>query len=124
LSEPEKIKVDYKKLKAQGKKILDRVNEVRQQSLEAGDPAALPNGGWSMPVRLTIVNDEFGAEFSRRVFEDGTPATIEIYKRDIKGPDVVFETIEAKVKGYKIDAEWEYVYPEDEDEEEEGDEDE
>jgi DNA-binding transcriptional ArsR family regulator len=28
LSEPEKIKVDYKKLKAQGKKILDRVNEV------------------------------------------------------------------------------------------------
>ena len=56
-------------------RILDRVNEVRQQSLEAGDPSALPNGGWSMPVRLTIVNDEFGAEFSRRVFEDGTPET-------------------------------------------------
>jgi len=50
-------------------------------------------------------------------FEDGTPATIEIYKRDIKGPDVVFDTIETEVKGDKIEAEWEYVYVEDDDEE-------
>jgi len=49
-------------------------------------------------------------------FEDDTPATIEIYKQDIKGPDVVFDTIETEVKGDKIETEWEYVYPEEEDE--------
>lgn len=45
-------------------------------------------------------------------FEDGTKATIEIYKRDIKGADAVFETIETKVKSKKVEAEWEYKYPE------------
>jgi uncharacterized Zn-binding protein involved in type VI secretion len=41
-------------------------------------------------------------------FEDGTKATIEIYKRDIKGADAVIETIEAKVKSKKVEVEWEY----------------
>ena len=42
-------------------------------------------------------------------FKDGTKATIEIYKRDITGPDVVFDTIELKVQGGKVETEWEYV---------------
>jgi len=46
-------------------------------------------------------------------FEDGTEATIEIYKRDIKGPDEVIETIEVDVKNKKIEEEWEYEYDED-----------
>ena len=45
-------------------------------------------------------------------FEDGTKATIEIYKRDIKGADAVVETIETKVKNKKVETEWEYKYPE------------
>jgi hypothetical protein len=53
-------------------------------------------------------------------FEDGTKATIMIFKRDIKGPDVVIDSIDIKVKSGKIDKEWEYVFPEnDEDEEQE-----
>ncbi len=51
-------------------------------------------------------------------FEDGTAATIEIYKRDIIGADAVIDTIETKVKNKKVEAEWEYKYPEDEDESE------
>jgi uncharacterized Zn-binding protein involved in type VI secretion len=50
-------------------------------------------------------------------FEDGTKATVQIYKRDISGPDVVFETIETEVKSQKIEWEWEYKMPEISDEE-------
>lgn len=46
-------------------------------------------------------------------FEDGTKATIEIYKRDIKGADAVIKTIETNVKNKKVEAEWEYEYNED-----------
>jgi uncharacterized Zn-binding protein involved in type VI secretion len=42
-------------------------------------------------------------------FKDGTMATFEIYKRDLKGADVVVETIAAEVKGGKVEDEWEYV---------------
>lgn len=44
-------------------------------------------------------------------FDNGTPALIEIYKRDIKGPDVLFKTIETKVQNNKIEEEWEYCLP-------------
>ena len=50
-------------------------------------------------------------------FEDGTKATFEVYKRDLKGADMVIETIESEVKGEKVEDEWEYVYPEEEDNE-------
>jgi hypothetical protein len=46
-------------------------------------------------------------------FEDGTKATVQIHKRDIRGPDVVVDTFEKKVSGGKIEEEWEYVYLED-----------
>jgi uncharacterized Zn-binding protein involved in type VI secretion len=45
-------------------------------------------------------------------FDNGKPAVIEIYKRDISGPDVLFETIETKVQSNKVEAEWKYVLPE------------
>ncbi len=45
-------------------------------------------------------------------FEDGTPATIEIFKSDIKGPDSISMTIESEVVGDKIEAEWEFAYVE------------
>jgi hypothetical protein len=46
-------------------------------------------------------------------FDNGKPALIEIYKRDIKGPDVLFKTIEIQVKNNNVEGEWEYVFPED-----------
>lgn len=44
-------------------------------------------------------------------FDNGKPGLIQIYKRDIKGPDVLFKTIETKVQNNKIEAEWEYCLP-------------
>lgn len=48
-------------------------------------------------------------------FEDGTPATFEIYRRDLKGADTSVEVIHVKVQGGKVEEEWEYVLPEDDD---------
>jgi len=50
-------------------------------------------------------------------FENETKATVQVYKRDISGPDVVVDTIETEVKGNKIEWEWEYKLPEISDEE-------
>ncbi len=52
-------------------------------------------------------------------FEDGTKATVQIYRRDIKGPDVVINTLETKVSSGKVEEEWEYVYPKENEEEQE-----
>jgi uncharacterized Zn-binding protein involved in type VI secretion len=46
-------------------------------------------------------------------FEDGTTATVQILKRDIKGTDVIVDEMEMEVEGGKVEGEWAYVYPED-----------
>ena len=60
--------------------------------------------------------------FSAKVdgFENGTTATVQILKRDIKGPDVIVDEMEIEVEGEKVEGEWEYVYPEEESEDEGG----
>lgn len=49
-------------------------------------------------------------------FESGTPATVQILERDLKGPDVIVDEMEVEVEGEKVEGEWEYVYPEEESE--------
>ena len=75
-----------------------------------------------------VLKDVYGAEwgkkearpdekvqFSAKVdgFEDGTEATVQVFERDIKGPDDIVEEIETKVQGGKVEGEWAYVYPND-----------
>jgi uncharacterized Zn-binding protein involved in type VI secretion len=43
-------------------------------------------------------------------YEDGTNARIEIYKRDLKEPDTVTDSIETSVKSGKVEEKWEYKY--------------
>lgn len=45
-------------------------------------------------------------------FEDGTPATFQVFKRDLKGPDVVVAEVPAEVKGGEVEGEWTFVYDE------------
>lgn len=53
--------------------------------------------------------------FSAKVdgFENGTTATVQIFKRDLKGPDVIVDEMEMEVQGGKVEDKWAYVYPED-----------
>ncbi|UCF64274.1 MAG: PAAR domain-containing protein [bacterium] len=41
-------------------------------------------------------------------FENGTKATVQIFKRDIREPDVIVESKVVEVKSNKIETEWEY----------------
>jgi uncharacterized Zn-binding protein involved in type VI secretion len=41
-------------------------------------------------------------------FDNGTPATVQIYRRDIQGPDEITKTIATTVGKNKVEIEWEY----------------
>lgn len=58
-------------------------------------------------------DEELG--FSAKVdgFEDGTTATVQVLKRDVKGPDDIVEEKEVDVQGGKVEDKWTYVYPDD-----------
>lgn len=46
-------------------------------------------------------------------FEDGTPATIQVLKRDLKRPDVIVEEIETEVRGEEVETKWTFEHDED-----------
>lgn len=48
-------------------------------------------------------------------FADGTTAELQIWRRDITGPDVLCETLESSVSGDKVEASWDYSFPTEED---------
>jgi hypothetical protein len=54
--------------------------------------------------------------FSAKVdgFETGTAATVQILKRDIKGPDDIVDEMEIDVQGGSVEGTWAYKYPDDE----------
>jgi len=47
-------------------------------------------------------------------YENGTPATLQIYKRDLTGPDVVIKEMKVKVQSNKVESEWVYEVHKDE----------
>jgi hypothetical protein len=71
---------------------------------------AVTNAAWSKDTADVGEKVELSAEVMG--FEDGTQGVFEIYRKDLTGPDVVFDTIEVEVQGDKLEAEWEYVLPE------------
>jgi len=42
-------------------------------------------------------------------YDSGTPATFEIYKRDVSGADELVATIETETQGSSVESDWEYV---------------
>jgi hypothetical protein len=95
---------------------------IRRDALKAGQCQVqlftVSNAKWSK--NRAGVGEKVKLTADVEGFDNGKPATIQIYKRDIKGPDVVFETIETVVKSSKVEAEWEYIVSEDEDDESPG----
>ncbi len=72
-------------------------------------------------VKLMFISNARWSEDSARVgdtvtltadvegYDPGTPATFEIYKRDVSGADELVTTIEAEVQGSSVETDWEYV---------------
>jgi uncharacterized Zn-binding protein involved in type VI secretion len=44
-------------------------------------------------------------------FDDGTPATVQVWKTDLSGADAVVDEIQAQVQGGKVEGAWAYVHP-------------
>jgi len=42
-------------------------------------------------------------------YDAGTPATFQIYKRDLRGADALVDTIETETQASSVEADWEYV---------------
>ena len=93
--------------------------KIRRDALKEGECKVqlfnVSNAKWSKDK--ANVGEKVKLSAKTEGFEDNTVALIQIYRRDIKGADFVIDNIECKVKGGKIDAEWEYLYPENGDEE-------
>jgi hypothetical protein len=96
------------------KNVLRSDGRITRDSISSGQCSAtvyyVGNAQWSKDSAEVGENVKISADV--KGFEDGTKATVEIYKTDITGPDVVFDTLELEVDGGKVEAEWEYVLPE------------
>jgi uncharacterized Zn-binding protein involved in type VI secretion len=95
----------------ESKNALQSHGKIRRDSLKEGEAEVklfnVSNAKWSkdkaeVGERVKLTADVEG-------FEDGTQATIEIYKRDLNAADVVIETIKAEVNSNKVEVEWEYI---------------
>jgi len=105
-------KVDEGKLRMDGK--------VRRDGLDEGQCRVVLKSVYEAKWETEKARPEEKVAYSAKMhgFEDGTIATVQIIKRDITGPDVVVDEIEAKVQGGKIEGEWTFIYPDDKTDEE------
>ena len=99
-------KEDHGVLRPNGRVCRDALNQG-QCSVQLFD---VSNAKWSKDK--AEVGEKVKLTADVEGFDNGKPAAIQIYKRDIKGPDVLFKTIETKIQNSKIESEWEYVVPE------------
>ncbi len=90
--------------------VLRTDGRIRRDSIKQGQAKVqlfnVSNAKWSQDK--ADVGDKVKLTAEVEGFEDGTKATIEIYKRDIKGADAVIESLETEVKNKKVEGEWEF----------------
>lgn len=102
--------------KKESNSIVRSDGKIRRDALKEGEAKVqlfyVSNAKWSKDKAEVGEKVKMTADVDG--FENGTKANIEIYKRDIKGADVIIENIEVEVKGKKVEAEWEYKYSFDE----------
>lgn len=93
--------------------VLKPDGRIRRDALKSGQCQAqlfdVRNAKWSKDK--ANVGEKVKLTADVEGFEDGIPVVIEIYKRDLRGPDAHFATIETKSSNNKIEAEWQYVFP-------------
>jgi hypothetical protein len=95
---------------------------IRRDALNAGQCKvqlySVSNAKWSK--NEADVGEEIELSAEVKGFDDGTKALIQIYKRDIHGPDIVIEMIQAEVSRGEIKAKWTYKLLADNSQENEG----
>lgn len=115
--------VHYKFTDPSGKEskgVLKPDGRICRDALNAGQCKAqlygVSNAKWSKDK--AEVGEKVKLTADTEGFDPGTVALFQIYRRDIGVPDVLVMSIDSKVQGDKVEAEWEYVLPEPSKEEE------
>lgn len=94
--------------------VLKADGRVRRDGLNAGpctvELFGVSDAKWSKGK--AEVGDKLRMSADVEGYADGTAAVIQVYRRDIKGPDVPVAHIETSVRQAKVEGDWEYVYPE------------
>ena len=92
--------------------VLKMDGKIKRDSIKQGQAKVqlfnISNAKWSKDK--ADVGEKVKLTANVEGYEDGTNATIEIYKRDIKVTDAIIEIIETKVKNKKVEGEWQYQY--------------
>jgi uncharacterized Zn-binding protein involved in type VI secretion len=90
--------------------VLRMDGRIRRDNIKQGQAKVqlfnISNAKWSKEKAEVGEKVKLSAEVEG--FKDGTKATVEIYKRDIKEADAVIDCIETKVKNGKIEDHWQY----------------
>jgi uncharacterized Zn-binding protein involved in type VI secretion len=109
--------VHYKFTDPDGKEsegVLKPDGKIRRDALNAGQCKAqlfsVSNAKWSKDK--ADVGEKVKLTADVEGFEDGTKTSVQIFRRDIKGPDVPIQTIEVDIKNRAIETSWEYILPE------------
>ncbi len=91
--------------------------KIRRDTLKEGECKVqlfyVSNAKWSKDK--VDIGDKVKLSAKVEGYEDGTPATFEVYSRDFKRTDYIVFTSEAKVKSKKVETEWEFKYTDEED---------
>ena len=93
-------------LQLDGRLTRDAVNEGQSSVILQG----IKDVKWSKD--MAKVGDELTLTAKLEGFEDGDQALVQIFKRDLRGPDVLVEERAEKVQGGKIETSWTYELPE------------
>ena len=88
---------------------------VRRDALSSGECTVklfnLMQAAWT--AEQARVGDTVQMTAKVEGFEPGTPARFQIFKRDLTGPDVVVDEVEAETQGETVEADWTFAYPDD-----------
>ncbi|MFC1705997.1 carboxypeptidase-like regulatory domain-containing protein [Planctomycetota bacterium] len=93
--------------------VIKRVKEEQKRKEEAKKKIVVRNARWD-PSKARV-GDKVKLRADVINADDGTPAKLTIWERDKVGSDDHMKTLEAQVKGGRVEAEWEYEYRPDHD---------
>ena len=93
-------------LQLDGRLTRDAVNEGQSSVILCG----IKEVKWSKD--MAEVGDELTLTATLEGFEDGEQALVQIFKRDLRGPDVLVEERPEKIQSEQIETKWTYALPE------------
>jgi len=87
---------------------------VRRDGLKEGTATVVVHDVWAAAWSQSEaqVGDSLTLTAKVEGFESGTPATVQVFERDIRGADAILDEIPATTQGTKVEVDWVFWYDE------------